>query len=301
MSIDDVYRAICENPEDDALRLEYAELIEPSDPVHAACIRQQINEAQIARGTTSVRIRTDPELGVLQSDEDRWTHNLAKFARCWGGRHTQIIFHRGFPAFIEVDPFMFLEYAELLFRLAPLRHIRISDPWNEDGPHPELPVDEILACPQLARLDSFGFTQTQLPEDIFTKIAACPHLTRCQFLKFEWHAGNSFDFRALLDGELTRKMLRIHSGNVQFQGEHTQDFEEIDGDFTRTFFRESGKEAERRHGYIPWLHPSQNRVDWQNAVYFVERGIYPKFPAGSLPPKPEWYDVPDKPLPRHYW
>src|SRR6185436_1619492 len=49
MSIEQVFKAICENPEDDERRLEYADLIERSDPDHAKFIRWQVRYADERR------------------------------------------------------------------------------------------------------------------------------------------------------------------------------------------------------------------------------------------------------------
>ena len=58
-------------------------------------------------------------------------------------------------------------------------------------------------------------------------------------------------------------------------------------------FSERGKQLEREHGYIPWLHYSHCRSAREDVAYHVEQGDLPKYPAGS-PPQPEWYEFPIK-------
>jgi len=54
MNINEVFQKICENPENDDLRLEYARLIEPSDPDHAELIRFQIEVTADRRQGTRI-------------------------------------------------------------------------------------------------------------------------------------------------------------------------------------------------------------------------------------------------------
>jgi len=311
MTIDDVWRAICENPEDDQLRLTYADLIEEADPDHAWLIREQIRRSTLERSYRAGimprgeihRVRkSDHERRLLDRRKTEWARNLMRFVAY--GRANNIVFRRGFPVFIEVHPHIFLEYADLLFRLAPLRHIRISANFDEDGVRHPVPVAEILASPYLQRLDSFGFEDLKIPWQASELIAASPHLTRCQWLGFA--ADAHVNPVPLIEGELTRKMLYIKINLNCFDpiGEYPEDEETLGTSYagvTHTRFGKRGRAYEEKYGYIPWLHPSQNCVDWEDAVFYVQRGDLPKFPAGSLPPKPEWYDVPLQYIPRSPW
>jgi uncharacterized protein (TIGR02996 family) len=214
-----VFQAICEAPEDDDLRLEYAKLIESSDPAHAKLIRIQVKYAsERRRGSRYYGLEAN-EGGLLRRQGARWAHNIAKFAT--HGQPTAIEFDRGFPSQFEMHPDVFAEYAVLVFRLAPIRHIGCCQPYGEDGklledehgkPIP-FPIDRVLACPQLSRLDSVGFVNVKLKlgypyeSGDVAKIAQCPHLTRCLYLNFAFTTITDDDYLALAEGELTRKML----------------------------------------------------------------------------------------------
>lgn len=301
MNIEHVFQAICNNPEDDDLRLEYAKLIESSDPAHAKLIRIQVKYANEHRCSSDYSALEEDEDGLIRRHGARWAHNIAKFSA--RDQLRSIEFDRGFPARIEMHPDIFAEYADLVFRLAPIRHIDFISPYDEDGKRLEdehgkpipFPIDRVLACPQLSRLDSVGFVNVELkpsyrdhPGDV-TKIAQCPHLTRCLYLNFAFTTITDHAFLELAEGELTGKMLVVRPLYV---GERrVEDIEIGMGEYTRTDFSDEWKAVERRLGYVPWLHPSHNGVSRFDARWHLEHGKLPKYPPGS-PQQPEWYDIP---------
>jgi hypothetical protein len=211
-----------------------------------------------------------------------------------------------------MHPEMFAEYADLVFRLAPLRHIDFIKPYDEFGEllkdeHGNLvpfPMERLLACPQLSRLDSVGFVNVELVPsnpgvsgDV-TKIASCPYLTRCMYLNFAFTVINDHAYLELAEGEFTGKMLVVVSPSEP--GERQDGDVEIGmGEYIDTTFDEEWKAVEQRLGYIPWLHPSHNRVNRIDARWHLEHGNLPKYPPGS-PQRPEWYDIPRKWLPRSW-
>ena len=229
--------------------------------------------------------------------DQRWAPNLLRLGVHHDGPPglwSPVVFDRGFPGFVSVWPEVFLEYRELIFRLAPLRAIHFESPWDEDAEtYVPIPLDDILACPELARLDFIGFSHV-LPEKAFEKLAACPHLTALKILRIEPQTEHgSTDIAALCEGPITKKLLRVDS---MF---HIGEYEVRDcavglGDHTKTYFSDRAGEIEERIGYVPWFHPSHNQVGWHDVRSRIESGELPKYPPGSLPPKPEWYDVPIK-------
>ena len=165
MTIESVFQAICERPEDDDLRLQYAELVQSSDPEHAEYIRLSIADAIRRRDHQwSAHSERLSELGCR--NEGRWAHDLIRFLPRYQDSKGStdathhVMFDRGFPTQITIHPLIFLEYADLLFRLAPIRHVRFTQPYDQEsylpGPVPVLPdgtweqfpLDQILAMPQ---------------------------------------------------------------------------------------------------------------------------------------------------------
>ncbi len=71
------------------------------------------------------------------------------------------------------------------------------------------------------------------------------------------------------------------------------------GEYVDIIFDEEWKAVEQRLGYIPWLHPSHNRVNRFDARWYLEHGKLPKYPPGS-PQRPEWYAIPREYVSRSY-
>ncbi len=303
MNIEHVFQAICDNPEDDEPRLEYAKLVESSDPAHAKLIRIQLKYVDERRRGLRLPGWEGDEEGLIRGHGARWARDIAKFAA--HGRPTRVEFDRGFPALLDMHPDVFAEYADLIFRLAPIRHIDFVQPYDEDneiirdddGNIAPFPMDRVLACSQLSRLDSVGFVQVELdlsrpdrPGDA-GKIARCTYLTRCLYLNFAFTLFTEIDCLQLAEGELTRKMLVVNPLDFGVGERRVHDAELGEGEFIRTIFHDEWKEVERRLGYIPWLHPSHNARNRFDIRWHFEHGTIPKYPPGS-PPKDEWYDVP---------
>ena len=291
MKINEVYRQICDNPHDDAPRLLFADLVEPSEPTWAAFIRRQIEAARrLRKGDTWTTFGPPPEAV-------RWSASLLPFVSV--GSPNSIEFHRGFPTLVAMQPEMFAEYGEHLFRLAPIRHVDFEYGFDENaervvdenGAFPILPA---LRSPALSRLESIGFINVELPRDWAQQLMACPYLDSCLYLSLHSSRHKEKDLVALTESPALRKMIHILSGP---RVDHTigllsQRSVGTGGpEYTTYYYNEVTKELERKHGYIPWLHdyaPDRLDVHW-----YVASGRMPKFAAGSLPPKDEWYELPD--------
>jgi uncharacterized protein (TIGR02996 family) len=297
MNIDETWRAICEDPDDDGLRLRYADLVEAADPEWAQFIRAQIDAAaRVRRGEYHV------DYGNPSGPQaERWGRNIAMFTH--SGNPNRVEFFRGFPAKIDMQPEVFIENAELIFRLAPIQHIQFRTPcdddWqpllDDDGIRVEFPLDEVLARPELARLDRIILRDVRLRPNSAAKLAACPYLTRCLYLDLTFSLLTEEGVVALAEGALTRKMLVVAHELPTEYGEHrvrerVRDMETAP-EVTRHVFGQKGKELEEQYGYIPWLH-DDNRPSDIDIRWYANQGLVPKFPAGSKPPRDEWYEMP---------
>lgn len=313
MSATDLFNAICADPEDDELRLQYADEVRAFDPDHAAFIRLQVGIAALRRRCVAAspdrRIwpwfpEEESQAGALLSKNRlRWIRDLIKFAR--SRRADLVEFDRGFPAQIEVEPHTFVTNADALFQIAPIRHINFTQPVDEhghlrrqrDGSLPPFPIDELLARPHLARLDSIGFSHAAFvssgPHTVGTAatIARCPHLTRCVYLAFVLTPIKESDLIELAEGPLTGKMLGISIRDV---GECTSNENHTNGkEYLYTEFGEKWLDVERRVGYVPWLHRSHNGDSRLDARYHFDHtpGV-PRYAPGTKPPERAWYEVP---------
>jgi hypothetical protein len=293
-----VFNDICARPEDDDLRFEYASLIEPLDPDRTEFIhiqmRRSLSERQGHLWGEEAR-----EAQLLARHRDEWTKPLSMLTA--KGDPERIWFKRGFPIGVYVHPRLFIEQADLIVRLAPLRTIIFADSYDEygeperdqDGTLAPFPMAEVLACPQLARLDEIWFAAANLKSRDIAMLAQCPHLTRCLVLDLRNALLSEQDYLALAEGPLTRRLLDINP--CPYGERKVEEWDPAGGYVWRTVFDEKWREVERRLGYIPWLHPSHN--SFFDARWAVDHGLLPKYPVGS-PPKAEWYDVPSRRTPR---
>src|SRR5207249_2868912 len=113
--------AVCEQPEADDVRQVYADWFEDhGDPDRAELIRVQIELAHGDPKPNALRRLRERERLLLREHELRWTaplHGLVQRAR----------FRRGFPECVTVAADEFLAHADALFRLAPVRHLILTE------------------------------------------------------------------------------------------------------------------------------------------------------------------------------
>ena len=279
MTFDEIYDAIVADPENDSLREQLAEACRVSDPDRARFIDLQNARARQRRAERSHL--PDPsrlEDALLATHETAWSRTLSKYT-------THRKFYRGAVESIQVDPFIFLEYGEWLFELAPLCEVRFTMP--DDGAL--FPLDDLLASPLLARLDSICFAQLPLGDADVEKIAASPNLERCLVLDLSYNELSFRSFEALAASASTRKFLYIVRDGAEstnyIPGERFAAIPDSAGlwgpdDWDWTEIDAEGKELERRHGYIPWLH-HENMCSYFDARWYVDRALLPVQPAGS--------------------
>jgi uncharacterized protein (TIGR02996 family) len=135
---------IREHPDDDVPRLVYADwLDENGQPERAEFIRVQI---ELARAELADPRRPDLESRQLQL--------LARHRKEWAGPLRALVpqweFRRGFVEAIKLPARTFLEHAEELFRLAPVRDVHLVGVSEH--------ADELARCPHLRQLTALTLT-----------------------------------------------------------------------------------------------------------------------------------------------
>lgn len=303
MNDKNVLSEICRDPENDELRLAYAKLIQPTDPDRAEFIRLQLEIAALRR--QEIQASNDrrsypwcPELErraeeLLCNNRLRWTQDLERLVT----RRSRIRFDRGFPAQIEIEAHLFAARANTLFQVTPVRHIDLAQPIDAHGydRRDPLPIEQVLSCAQLSRVDSLGFVRaifapsSRTGQGAVAQLARCPHLTRCAYIAFVSTEVTEGDLLDLAAGELTSGMLGISKPDV---GEVATIVYGEDG--TRslaTTFDKKWRDVERSSGYIPWLHRSHNGDSRFDVRWLIKHAGFPKF-RPHAPPEDAWYDVP---------
>jgi uncharacterized protein (TIGR02996 family) len=173
MTENDAFLAdICEHPDDDAPRLVYADWLEE----HGDQGRADFIRAQCA----------DPRR-VVDGDDPRtrpWAGKLARWCERWS-------FRRGFVEAIDVDARRFLARAEEVFRLAPVRFVRLEGLRSDD-------LAAIAALPSLGRLAVLEAPGNYRHAGC-RKLFASPHLANLRGLAVQEAPFGAAGLAALLD------------------------------------------------------------------------------------------------------
>jgi uncharacterized protein (TIGR02996 family) len=149
-------------PDENTPRLVFADWCdEQDDPERAEFIRLQVAISQSAPD--------DPKLGELRTREREL---LAAHAIAWcaplGLEPDACEFRRGFIESVEISAGQFLEQAESLFRVAPLRHIHFLRATQH--------LPELANCPWLGRLTVLDLSGNAIRDDGVAVLATSPHL-----------------------------------------------------------------------------------------------------------------------------
>ncbi|MBI1917087.1 MAG: TIGR02996 domain-containing protein [Planctomycetes bacterium] len=111
--------AIIEEPDDDGLRLIYADWLEEhGGEARAEFIRVQIERARLPDTDARQWDLAERERELLAEHEANWTAALRPFVRRCG-------FRRGFVEEITVNAQPLVYHAQTIFRLAPVRHLAV--------------------------------------------------------------------------------------------------------------------------------------------------------------------------------
>jgi uncharacterized protein (TIGR02996 family) len=299
----DVLSDICQHPERDDLRLEYADACEAKDPDYAQYIRAEIEWARPGRPAATQK----GSKGV----ERRIAHPFEKYAY-----KTRL--HRGFVEELTMDPYVFIERGGELFELAPIVSVTFTPrPVPPGIPMPLLPqrapsaVPDVMACPHLRGLRDVAFASTSfqdwyLSEADLESVLASNYLDRLLTFALpggrapgRWPEGYSADLwnRAFERPEF-RKMIDIDF--PRYPGERTNEYEDgWERVMEPVAMDEQGRALERKHGYLPALHVINRWGDDPMSLPFnhevilkVLRGTLPKFPAGARASE-EMYELPN--------
>jgi hypothetical protein len=284
MNHNEYFGAVIEAPEDDELRLGYARAL-GNDPWG------RFVELQVSR-IRDHRSNHRSGSSVAKGDEWRLHHELSRqmarqvlmytprFAR------DPVEFHRGFIVRMHVDPRTFLEHGEYLFRIAPLRGIDFYGGQGSEAGRAHL--TEVLASPLLQRLDYVGFDSWSLSPAEVSEVLHSPNLTRCLSLNLgESDAGRAVE-DAIRTSRVIKQILRFwgdYSGARSYSSSKGEPkFGEYVGDDVREYRPTGvrGKERENALGYLPWIHPEHVQANDWDLRYFLEKGILPARPVGSL-------------------
>jgi uncharacterized protein (TIGR02996 family) len=117
-----LFQAVLDRPADDAPRFAYAGYCDAQGDPYGAFIR-----AQLAR-TQALRYGSDEDANRLrdESDEIRYKHKTPAWTNGIEKLVTHPTFIRGFVDSVIMDARAYLEHADELYRLAPIRHLSLT-------------------------------------------------------------------------------------------------------------------------------------------------------------------------------
>ncbi len=171
-------------PESDAPRLIFADWLEDHGQAdRGEFIRVQIERHRCADESPALRRRAE---GLLQRHWDEWVRPLATLVgaepgEVWlrGGYHGEALakFSRGFVSYLDMHASRFLAHAEELFRLMPIRHLRLRRAGDVAA--------ELARCPPLRWLEGLEFIDywtSPIDAKAMAQLADSPHLLRLRHL-----------------------------------------------------------------------------------------------------------------------
>lgn len=266
-----LHRAVTDDPESDPARRAFAAHVRASDPDRAQLIEEQVAAAARRR---EGRRPVDSGPHPLIKRHPEWTRTLAKYAQ-------QFRFDRGFVAEIRIEPYLFLEHGEWLFINEPIRVLELSA--AQGGP---FPAAELADSPLLARIDALHLDAPDLTVEHVARLAESPHLDRLLVLSSQQALPVPVAvYERLAATPSTRRALRMSFSSQWFPG---QDYratgqEDLEGRPIEawTDLPAEGKAIEARHGYVPWLHPGDNRCEPLDAAWLVAHHVLPVKPPGA--------------------
>lgn len=162
MSESQFFEEIIANPHDDIPRLVYADWLEERGDPRGEFIRLQIELADASLDPDQRRELQIREADLLDEYQTEWTGPIADLV-------TRNAFARGFVEFIVVEVNEFVERAEELFRLAPIRSVllnchRIAGYINQPEP------TGLLECEYLERLSGLALTGVMNDDSIVRRL-----------------------------------------------------------------------------------------------------------------------------------
>lgn len=199
-----LYRAICAGPDEDTLRLVYADLLEEAgEAARAAFIRAQIALVRMpAHDPASVAIRLaypDAPHGHTMA------HTLPRLPA--GYSWSAFEFRRGFPWKVAVVSSAAYDPAGAVFAAAPIQAL--------DFGACESPCAESLAAwPHLARIRRLEFTNAGLGRDDIQRLADSPHNSSLTEFGFEFGGITEDGLEALAGSSLFARLTTLDLGSV---------------------------------------------------------------------------------------
>jgi uncharacterized protein (TIGR02996 family) len=164
--------AIVANPEDDALRLIYADwLDENGDSLRAELIRTQYQEVN------AIREGADPTDLIARSDRLIAEHRENWVSPICGRGVREVTFFRGFVDEVQSTAAAFIRHGRTWVVSHPFRGLVLHRAAGR--------ATQLAACPHLARITSLSIIDLRFSDDDLAALLQSPHLRRLTSLALE--------------------------------------------------------------------------------------------------------------------
>jgi uncharacterized protein (TIGR02996 family) len=177
-------RAVLAQPEDEAVRLVYADWLEEQGDPRAEFIRLQIALAHSSPADARHFENKARAGALLKKHQQTWLGPLAKFAKAWH-------FSRGFVENVTLETKTFLKLGDELFHFAPLRGLRLINVRDH--------FEAVAESPCLSRLSALDLNNNSLGAQRIQRILGSPHLSNLQSLSIGYNAIGISGLQAALD------------------------------------------------------------------------------------------------------
>jgi uncharacterized protein (TIGR02996 family) len=163
-------KAILDAPDDDGLRLVFADWLEERGDPRAEFIRVQF---ALEQGTEVSAVLTliHRQQELLHAHREQWAGPVAELA-------DDCTFRCGFVEGVTVDADTFLEKGHVLFQFAPVRSVKL---WLADSSV----IPKLVACPWLERLEGLSLEQANIGDLGAQVLVDSPKLRQLKHLNLQ--------------------------------------------------------------------------------------------------------------------
>jgi uncharacterized protein (TIGR02996 family) len=186
---DSILQDICDNPDDDAPRLVYADWLEenggPAEKDRAEFIRVQVALAGLAEDDERRDALEDRERALLAARGSEWLKPLEGLSTA--------AFRRGFVEQAGMGARQFLTRGAKVFRTTPLRDLKLLRLNQTQGG-----AKAVAGCDLLRRLRGLDVANSSLSDDLVATLVASPHLTGLASLNLGGTAAAADTMQALV-------------------------------------------------------------------------------------------------------
>ena len=206
--IDPFIAAILESPDDDSIRLIYADWLDERGDPRGEFIRVQCELARLIGNTGHRQGLESRERELLKSFRKEWDKSVDGVCRC-GTRY-----RRGFIEEIEIRAEVFAANTDRLFGLAPINSVILRGGCGTDLN--DAVTKAIADNSQLSKLNYFGIDDYIIRDSGAEAIASSTHLSNLITLTFSYTGIGSWGAEALAKSHILIKLatLELHANQI---------------------------------------------------------------------------------------